>query len=266
MVLSPGPVPGHRRRLVHDAQRCRGLRHGRARRGDRRHRARGRRSQRIRTAGVNGAITSLKADGDEDLRLGVRVRGGRQLRGHLRRRPEHRRDQLGQRLPRRHLRHRSCDWLAVLGLATPTTARVIDGFRRHQPAVALAEGHGLLDRGHRDDDPEGRLRVGLHRRALRGAPAVVSPTSSSAPTPPERQAAWAVTGNGDYLVLGGEFPSVNGVAQQGLVRFVKRVGRPALVQAALHRRHGPDRDLDRVRPGARALRRDLGPRRRDAHL
>ncbi len=35
----------------------------------------------------------------------------------------------------------------------------------------------------------------------------------------QKQAAWTVTGNGSYLVEGGEFPTVNGVAQQGLVRF-----------------------------------------------
>lgn len=33
------------------------------------------------------------------------------------------------------------------------------------------------------------------------------------------QAAWSVTGNGKYLVLGGEFTKVNGVWQQGLTRF-----------------------------------------------
>ncbi|WP_375480473.1 LamG-like jellyroll fold domain-containing protein [uncultured Jatrophihabitans sp.] len=33
------------------------------------------------------------------------------------------------------------------------------------------------------------------------------------------QAAWTVTGNSTYLVVGGEFPTVNGAAQQGLVRF-----------------------------------------------
>lgn len=38
---------------------------------------------------------------------------------------------------------------------------------------------------------------------------------------PDRQAAWAVEGAGDYVVLGGEFPAVNGVAQQGLVRFLR---------------------------------------------
>jgi len=33
------------------------------------------------------------------------------------------------------------------------------------------------------------------------------------------QAAWAITGNGTYIVVGGEFPYVNGKQQQGLVRF-----------------------------------------------
>ncbi len=36
------------------------------------------------------------------------------------------------------------------------------------------------------------------------------------------QAAWSVTGNGRYVVMGGEFPSVNGVGQQGLVRFAAK--------------------------------------------
>ena len=36
------------------------------------------------------------------------------------------------------------------------------------------------------------------------------------------QAGWDVTGNGDYVVVGGEFPRVNGVDQQGLVRFARR--------------------------------------------
>ena len=36
------------------------------------------------------------------------------------------------------------------------------------------------------------------------------------------QAAWSITGNSQYLVLGGEFPKVNGAKQQGLVRFAVR--------------------------------------------
>jgi hypothetical protein len=40
------------------------------------------------------------------------------------------------------------------------------------------------------------------------------------------QAAWSVTGNSNYVALGGEFPTVNGVAQQGLVRFAVRALAP----------------------------------------
>jgi PKD repeat protein len=40
------------------------------------------------------------------------------------------------------------------------------------------------------------------------------------------QAAWAVDTAGDYVLLGGEFPRVNGVAQQGLTRMVKGTTAP----------------------------------------
>ncbi len=42
----------------------------------------------------------------------------------------------------------------------------------------------------------------------------------------QSQAAWSITSNGDYTVLGGEFPRVNGIAQQGLVRFARRAISP----------------------------------------
>ena len=35
------------------------------------------------------------------------------------------------------------------------------------------------------------------------------------------QAGWVMSGSGDYLVVGGEFPYVNGKTQQGLVRFAR---------------------------------------------
>lgn len=35
------------------------------------------------------------------------------------------------------------------------------------------------------------------------------------------QAGWSVASNGDYVTMGGEFPGVNGRAQQGLVRFAR---------------------------------------------
>ncbi|HEY0870528.1 MAG TPA: LamG domain-containing protein, partial [Acidothermaceae bacterium] len=52
------------------------------------------------------------------------------------------------------------------------------------------------------------------------------PTITSGTYTGQNQGAWTVTGNGQYLVEGGEFPSVNGVAQQGLVRFAVRAIAP----------------------------------------
>jgi PKD repeat protein len=40
------------------------------------------------------------------------------------------------------------------------------------------------------------------------------------------QAAWTVEGNGTYAALGGEFPAVNGVLQQGLTRFALKAAAP----------------------------------------
>jgi len=42
----------------------------------------------------------------------------------------------------------------------------------------------------------------------------------------QNQGAWSVSGNANYVVLGGEFPKVNGVAQQGLTRFAVRAIAP----------------------------------------
>jgi hypothetical protein len=41
------------------------------------------------------------------------------------------------------------------------------------------------------------------------------------------QAGWNVVGNSDYIAFGGEFPSVNNVGQQGLVRFARKPVAPA---------------------------------------
>ena len=45
----------------------------------------------------------------------------------------------------------------------------------------------------------------------------------------QSQAAWSVTGNSDYISLGGEFPVVDGIAQQGLVRYAVSSKAPNLV-------------------------------------
>jgi PKD repeat protein len=45
------------------------------------------------------------------------------------------------------------------------------------------------------------------------------PTMTPGTVTGQGQAGWSVTGNGQYVVYGGEFPRVNGTGQQGLVRF-----------------------------------------------
>src|SRR3954468_3758295 len=47
------------------------------------------------------------------------------------------------------------------------------------------------------------------------------------------QAAWSITGTKDYVVVGGEFPAVNGTKQQGLVRFAVRSIAPNKIGAAV---------------------------------
>jgi hypothetical protein len=54
------------------------------------------------------------------------------------------------------------------------------------------------------------------------------------------QAAWSIAGNSTYVVMGGEFPSVNGTKQQGLVRMA--------VSASAPDKQGPRYDTKPSRP------------------
>lgn len=55
------------------------------------------------------------------------------------------------------------------------------------------------------------------------APAMVNwfPDWTTGTASGQGQAGWTTTGKGDYVVVGGEFPYVNGKRQQGLVRFAR---------------------------------------------
>ncbi|WP_138758630.1 PKD domain-containing protein [Modestobacter altitudinis] len=59
----------------------------------------------------------------------------------------------------------------------------------------------------------------------------------------QNQGSWSVAGNGQYVVYGGEFPSVNGAKQQGLVRFATTAIAPNKI--------GPDAAL--LKPTATAV-------------
>jgi PKD repeat protein len=69
------------------------------------------------------------------------------------------------------------------------------------------------------------------------------PTFASGTYTGQYQAGWSVTGNGQYVVYGGEFPRVNGASQQGLVRFVAPSAAPNKI--------GPDAAL--LAPAATAI-------------
>ena len=148
---------------------------------------------------------------------------------------------------------------------------------RHQPARALAEGRGRsTTTPPTPDDEERRLRLGRHLRATRHANACCTGTrpSPSAPTPPAARRPGRSTPSATTVGRhGGEFPRVNGAAQQGLDRFRTKTGRtapklrgpryttvpatptPATNAVSLSRRHGP---------GLLGL--GLGPGRQDAQL
>ena len=239
MVMSPDQSPGDRRRILHHAStataRTAWVRSNASTGATEPWAANGR----IRSAGLNGAISSLPDRRYPDLRHRLRVRRGRLVRGHLRRRSQHREHQLGQRLPRRRVRHLPDGPGRLHGVATPTTARSIDGFpdtnprSRWQKAGAVRTyPTGTITK----KDAYGWDFTGLPYSGLPTG----TPTSSSATITTSKQAAWTVTGNSDYVVLGGEFPTVNGIAQQGLVRFAKRPIAPQQDEA--DRQH-------RVQPG-----------------
>ncbi len=52
------------------------------------------------------------------------------------------------------------------------------------------------------------------------------PTLNTGTYTGQNQGPWAVTGNNQYVVMGGEFTTVNGIRQQGLVRFTVRDNAP----------------------------------------
>ncbi|MGY1805394.1 PKD domain-containing protein [Blastococcus sp. SYSU D00922] len=71
--------------------------------------------------------------------------------------------------------------------------------------------------------PQGVVGPNTFGPAIRGLPAAHLlpwfPTMSPGTYTNQGQAGWSVAGNDKYVVFGGEFPRVNGVAQQGLVRY-----------------------------------------------
>jgi PKD repeat protein len=68
------------------------------------------------------------------------------------------------------------------------------------------------------------------------------PTLNAGTYTGQAQAAWSLTGRGDYLVMGGEFTTVNGVGQQSLVRMANSTVAP--------NDRGPELTAAQMRPNA----------------
>jgi hypothetical protein len=100
----------------------------------------------------------------------------------------------------------------------------------YQYAIAQTVGRG----------PNSAVNVG---GTFQGRPAPMYlhwlPTLTGGSFTGQSQAAWSVAGNANYVVLGGEFPRVNGIAQQGLTRFALRALAP--------NRQGPQ-GVDQLKP------------------
>ncbi len=71
------------------------------------------------------------------------------------------------------------------------------------------------------------------------------PTLNAGTYTGQAQGPWALTGAGQYVVMGGEFTTVNGVAQQSLVRFADSSIAPD--------RRGPELSAAAMRPNATAV-------------
>ncbi|MGY1761785.1 PKD domain-containing protein [Geodermatophilus sp. SYSU D00779] len=86
----------------------------------------------------------------------------------------------------------------------------------------------------------------LRNTNLRGQPAPTLlpwfPTMSAGQVTGQLQAGWSVSGNSQYVVFGGEFPRVNGVAQEGLVRYA--------VSSLAPNDRGPETTAAALRPNA----------------
>ena len=222
----------------------------------------------LQDASVNAGFTSLTTDGTQRHRLGLqlpRQRRQRQLRGPLRVRLL-RQPHLARQLPRRHLRHLHPARRALRGRPL---ARLLRRRRvgRHQPA-------DLSPRAGRDADAVGPAAAAQHqlrllrlRRPAQQQPVPLVPHAQrrhvhrADARPPGRSPATATTSS-----LGGEFPKINGKAQQGLVRFAVPRKAPLKWPPVRRRHDDPDRGVVDRRHRAGAVAEHLGRRQRHADL
>ena len=149
------------------------------------------------------------------------------------RRTRNRRPQLDRRLPRRHLLGSYALGGALYTVGHPHIATTSAASRRPsrrtwwRTQAFTTQATGTIHRNSQGG-------TSYFNWAGYPSPSPLSwyPTLDQGTFTGQGQAAWSVTGNGQYVVLGGEFPSVNSTKQQGLVRFAVRSAAPKKIGPA----------------------------------
>lgn len=182
---------------------------------------------RIRTAGIDGGITSLRTDGTKIYGGGYAFGAGATFEGTFAADPSDGsilwvNDCLGDIYDVATLKG------AVYAVGHPHDCNVIGAFPDTNPRARWQKAIATYDvptGTNRWADSYGWDFTGLpHADLLHWWPNLAFGTYTAS-----KQAAWSVVTSGDYVVLAGEFPSVNGKAQQGVVRFTMPASAPKKV-------------------------------------
>jgi len=178
----------------------------------------------VRNAGANAAILSLKTDGQNIFGSGYVFGSGGNLEGAFSADPA-----TGNINYVEDCHGDSYDvWPGAEAFFTVSHAHYcgnIGGFPQSNPwSVNMRHALAYTKRA---TGTAGRDPLGYYNYEGTPTPSLVHwfPEMDTGTYTGKGQAAWSITGNSQYIVLGGEFPTINHKAQQGLVRFaVKPVG------------------------------------------
>lgn len=177
-------------------------------------------NQTIRTAGLNGGITSLKTDGEQIFGSGYAFGSGATFEGTFAADPG----------------------TGAINWVNDCLGDTYDVFPMNKTLYWVAHSHDCsVVGGYPDTNPRARWQKAAASPTFPTGMTTVKdaygwdfrnipyagllqwyPDLEFGTYTPDRQAAWSVTGSGDYVTLAGEFPIVNGTPQQGLVRFANR--------------------------------------------
>jgi len=175
-------------------------------------------SSTVRDAGVNASITSLTSDSTSVYGTGYVFGAGGNFEGTFR----------ADSATGQIIWLEDCHGDSYSSFATPSVVyvashshncgNVVGGFPEHDPRVSY---HATAF----TNKPTGTIstNTGGNYANFAGKPSPTLltwyPTLWPGTYTNQGQAGWSVAGNANYVVYGGEFPTVNTVSQQGLVRF-----------------------------------------------